>query len=165
MGLFSRKLWRFLLMFLTCFTSLSVLFSFLYWSPSSSLHMAFDSISSNINQVLLINPSANVFLMLSLETLRSIIRTGVPILVEVIDLVNSVIIFLSQMNLLWLLTFLLGFQTVILIVLLFWIYFFLLMLVFVLRWFSLHLEIVITLLSQFALTFHQIHNGMSRFIT
>ena len=62
--------------------------------------MAFDSISSNINQVLLINPSANVFLMLSLETLRSIIRTGVPILVEVIDLVNSVIIFLSQMNLL-----------------------------------------------------------------
>ena len=37
------------------------------------------------------------------------------------------------------LTFLLGFQTVILIVLLFWISFFLLMLVFVLQWLFLHL--------------------------
>ena len=45
------------------------------------------------------------------------------------------------------LTFLLGFQTVILIVLLFWIYLFLLTLVFVLQWFSLHWEILIMLLS------------------
>ena len=67
----------------------------------------------------------------------SIIRTGLPILVELIDLVNSVIIFLSQMTLPRWLTFLLGFQTVILIVLLFWIYLFLLMLVFVLQWLSL----------------------------
>ena len=51
---------------------------------------------------------------LSLETLTSIIRTGSPILVELIDLVNSVIIFLSQMTLLRWLTFLLGSQTVIL---------------------------------------------------
>ena len=48
---------------------------------------------------------------LSLETLTSIIRTGLPILVELIDLVNSVIIFLSQTTLLRWLTFLLGFQT------------------------------------------------------
>ena len=41
----------------------------------------------------------------------SIIRTGLPILVELIDLVNSVIIFLSQMTLLRWLTFLLGSQT------------------------------------------------------
>ena len=41
-----------------------------------------------------------------------IIRTGLPILVELIDLVNSVIIFLSQMSLLKWLTFLLGSQTV-----------------------------------------------------
>ena len=34
---------------------------------------------------------------LSLETLTSIIRTDLPILVELIDLVNPVIIFLSQM--------------------------------------------------------------------
>ena len=41
----------------------------------------------------------------------SIIRTGLPILVELIDLVNSVIICLSQMTLLKWLTFLCGFQT------------------------------------------------------
>ena len=61
---------------------------------------------------------------LSLEILTSIIRTDLPILVELIDLVNFVIIFLSQMTLLRYLTFLLGSQTVILIVMLFSIYFF-----------------------------------------
>ena len=75
-------------------------------------------------------------MLLSLETLASIIRTGLVILVELIDLVNFVITFLSQMTLLRWLTFLLGSQTVILIVLLFWIYFFLLTLVFVLQWLS-----------------------------
>ena len=68
------------------------------------------------------------------------------------------------MTLLRWLTFLLGSQTVILIVLLFWIYFFLLTLVFVLQWFSLHWEILIILLSQFPLTFQHIHNRMPCFI-
>ena len=36
-------------------------FFFLYRSPSSSLCMVFDSISSNIDEVLSINPSANTF--------------------------------------------------------------------------------------------------------
>ena len=99
-------------------------------------------------------------MFLSMETWTSIIRTGLPIVVELINLVNSVIIFLSQMTLLRWLTFLLGSQTVILIVLLFWIYFFLLMLVFVLQWLSLHWEILIMLLFQFPLTFHQIHYEM-----
>ena len=36
-------------------------FFFLYQSPSLSLCMVFDSISSNIDEVLSINPSANVF--------------------------------------------------------------------------------------------------------
>ena len=36
-------------------------FFFLYRSPSSSLFTVFDSISSNIDEVLSINPSANVF--------------------------------------------------------------------------------------------------------
>ena len=36
-------------------------FFFLYQSPSSLLCTVFDSISSNINEVLWINPSANVF--------------------------------------------------------------------------------------------------------
>ena len=43
------------------------------------------------------------------------------------------------------------------------IYFFHLMLVFVLPWLSLHWKILI-MLSQFPLTFHQIHNGMPHFI-
>ena len=100
---------------------------------------------------------------LFLDTFMSIITTGLPILVELIDLVNSVITFLSQMTLLRWLTFLLGSQTVILIVLLFWIYLFLLTLVFVLQWLSLHCEILI-MLFQFPLTFHHIHNGMPYFI-
>ena len=70
-------------------------------------------------------------LFLSLETLTSIIRTSLPTLVELIHLVNSVIIFLSQMTLLRWLTFLLGSLTMILIVLLFWICLFLLTLVIV----------------------------------
>ena len=45
-------------------------------------------------------------------------------MVELIDLANSVLIFLSQMALLRRLTFPLGSQTVILLVLLFWISFF-----------------------------------------
>ena len=36
-------------------------FFFLYRSPSSALCMAFDSVSSNIDEVLSINPSANAF--------------------------------------------------------------------------------------------------------
>ena len=106
----------------------------------------------------------HLLMFLSLETLMSIIRTGLRILVELIDLVNFVIIFLSQMTLLRWLTSLLGSQTMILIGLLFWIYFFPLTLVFVLQWLSLYWEIMIMLLSQFLLTFQLIHNGMPHFI-
>ena len=49
-------------------------------------------------------------MFLSLET-SYITRTGLPILVELIDLVNSVIMFLSQTTLLRWLTFVLGSQT------------------------------------------------------
>ena len=110
-------------------------FFFLYRSPSSALCTVFDSVSSNIMRF---SRSTHLLMFLSLETLMSIIRTGLLILVELIDLVNFVITFLSQMTLLRWLTFLLGSQTVILIVQLFWIYFFLLTLVFVLQWLSLH---------------------------
>ena len=94
-------------------------FFFLYPSLSLSLSTVSDSVSSNIDQVLSINP----LLFLSLETLTSIMRTGLPILVELINLVNSAIIFLPPMTLLTWVTFLLGSQTVILTVLLFWIFF------------------------------------------
>ena len=77
-GPIPRKLCRFLLMFFRLVLLHSVSdFFFLYRSHPSA-------ISSNIDEVLLINPSANVFL--SLETLMSIIRTGSPILVELINL-------------------------------------------------------------------------------
>ena len=59
-GFISRKLCRFLL-FLIGFTSLSYFF-FLYQSPSLSLCTVFYYISSNIDEVLSINPSANVFI-------------------------------------------------------------------------------------------------------
>ena len=65
------------------------------------------------------SPSTHLLMFLSLETLTSIIRTGLPILVELIHLVNYVITFLSQMTLLRWLTFLLVSLTVNLTVLLF----------------------------------------------
>ena len=73
-------------------------------------------------------------------------------------LINSVIIFLSQMTLLRWLTFLLRSLTVTLTVLLIWICFFILMLVFVLQWLSLHWKVLIMLLSQPQLTFEQTQN-------
>ena len=76
------------------------------------------------------SPSTHLLIRLSLETLISIIRIGLPILVELIDLVNSVIKCPYSDGI----TFLYISQTVILIVLLFWTYFFLLTLVFVLQW-------------------------------
>ena len=119
------------ILLLACFC-LSLLYSvsyffFLYQSPSLSFCMVLGSVSSNIDEVLSINPSANVFVFGDFNVHH---KDGLPILAELIDLVNSVIIFLPQMTG-WL-TFRLGSQTVILIVLLFWISFFLLMLVFVL---------------------------------
>ena len=56
----SRKLCRFLLIFLTSFTSLSVLLFFPPLITFVFIH-SFDSISSNIDEVLPIDPSANAF--------------------------------------------------------------------------------------------------------
>ena len=109
-------------------------------------------------------------MFLSLETLTSIIRTGWPILVQLTDTVNSVIILLSQMTLLRWLTFLIRSQTVILVVLPFWIYLFLVMLVFVLQQLSLHWEILISVSiespssSQQDSLFHHIAYHYSRLI-
>ena len=130
--------------------SVSYLF-FLYWSPFSLLSTVFDSISSNIDEVLFINPSANVFLFRDFSVhhkdwLTYSGGTGRPgELCYNFSISND----LPQMQL----TFLLGSLTVILTLLLFWIDLFLLLLVLVLQWFSLHWEIQIRLLSQFPLTF------------
>ena len=159
MGIISRKLSRFLLIFrrAQCLSSFSSIDQFLYLCAQFLIlfHLIYMRFSR----------STHLLMFLSLETLTSILRTGLPILVELIDWENSVIIFQSQMTLLGWLTFLVGSQTVILIVLLFWIHFFLLMLVFVLQWLPLHWEILVMLLSQFPSTFHQIHDRMPCFIS
>ena len=133
-------------------------FFFLYRSHTSYLCTVFDSISSNIDDVHSINPSANVFVF---GDLTSIIRTGFPILVELINLVNSSIISndLTQM---------VNFPT--------WIpncdsHSLALWDLFLSSDTSIPsamafppLEILIMLLSQLPLTFHQLHNRMLHFI-
>ena len=122
-------------MFSSGLTSLRVLLLFPLSITFFNFVTVFYSISSNIDEVLSINRSANIFVSGDFNVHH---KTGLAILVELIDLVSSVITFTSQMTLVRWLTFLLRSQTVILIVLLFWISFFLLMLVFVLQWLSLH---------------------------
>ena len=100
--------------------------------------------------------SAHLLLMcLSLEALTCIIRTGQPILVELVDLVNWFIIFPCKMILLTWLPFLLQFLTVTLRVLIFWIYFYPLMLKFVLQCFFLPLgnfnHVVVSVYNDFPL--------------
>ena len=133
----SRKLCKFLLMFLTGFTSfIQCLTSF----PSINYLLciyAWLLLLFNLTQMSF-SRSTHILMCLSFGTLMSIIRTGQCILVELIDLVNSVIIFLSHMTLLRWLIFLLGSPALTLTVLLFWIYLFLLILVFLLQWFCLH---------------------------
>ena len=90
----------FMKMFSTVFTSLSILLLFLLSITFFVLGTVFYVISSNIDQVLLFNPSANVFVTF----ITFIIRTVE--LVELIEIMNSVI--LSQMTLLRWLIFLLA---------------------------------------------------------
>ena len=54
--------------------SVSYFFFFLYRSPSSSLCTVFDSISSNIDEVLSVNTSADVFVFGDFNALMSIVR-------------------------------------------------------------------------------------------
>ena len=108
---------------------------FPYRSPSLPLCTVFDSILSNIDEVLSINPSDNVLVFGDCKVYHKDWLTysgGTDGPGELCY------IFLSQMTLLRWLTFLLGCLTVTLTVLLFWIYFYLLMLVFVLQWLSLY---------------------------
>ena len=72
-------------------------FFFLYRSPSSSLCTVFHSISSNIDEVLSINPSANGFVFGDFNIHH---KDWITYSMELIDMSISVIIFLSQMILL-----------------------------------------------------------------
>ena len=138
-----------LLRFLLCeknlddsFTSLSTSFS----SNNHLLHLCALFLILFYLTLIRISGSTHLLMCLSLETLMSIIRTGQPILVELIDLVNCNIFSISND-----LTQMTNFPTrniVFLTVLLFWIYLFLLTLVFVIQWLSISWEILM-LLSQF----------------
>ena len=88
-------------MFWTGFILLTVLLSTIYQPPSLSLCTVFDSISFNIDEVPLINPSA-VFVFGEFNVHH---KDWLPILVELNDLVNSALIFLSQTPLIrWLIS-------------------------------------------------------------
>ena len=126
MGLISRNLWGSYLCFrLTLLQSMSHFF-FINRSPSLSLCTVFDSILSNVDEVLSINPSANVFVFgeFNVDHKDWLTYSGGT------DRPGQLCYNFSQTTLLKWLTFLLGSQTVILIVQLFWIYLFLLTLVF-----------------------------------
>ena len=111
-------------------------FFFLYQSPSSSLCMVSDAISSNIDEVLSINPSANVFVFVDFNVHHTewLTYSGGT------DRPGE-----SQMTLPRWLNFLLRSLTLTLTVLLFWIYLFLLTLVFVVQRLSLQWGILIML--------------------
>ena len=136
-------------------------FFFLYQSPSMSLCTVFDSISSNIDEVLLINPSANVFVFggFNIHHKDWLTYSGGTDRPGELCYNFSISSDLTQI---------VNFPT--------WIpdcnshspahlHLFLLTLIFFLQWLSLHWEIMILLLSQFPLTFRQILSGMPRVIT
>ena len=114
----------------------SLSFFFLYWSPSFFLCTAFDAISSNIDEVLSINPSANVLFFgdFSVNHKDWLTYSGGTDTPDKLYCNFS----LFQINLLRWLTFLLGSLTVTLAVVFFWICLFLLTLVFVLQLLSFH---------------------------
>ena len=120
-------------------------FFFFYRSPSSSLCTVFYSVSSTIDEVLSINPSAYVFIFGDFNVHHKdwLTYSGGTDRSGELRPYSDLTVFS---------------------VLLVWIYFFLLMLVFVPQRLSLHWEILIMLLSQFPLTFHHIHNRMPSFI-
>ena len=121
-------------------------FFYLYWSSYSSLCSIFDAISSNIDEVLSINPFYN---MLVFGDFKVHHKDWLPYSGGTDR--TTLTIFLSKMILLRRLSFLLGSMTVILTVLFFCTYSSLLKLVFVLKYISIHWGILSRFLSQFPL--------------
>ena len=137
-------------MFSTDFTSFSIFF-FLYESPSSSLCTVFDAISSNIDEVLSINPSPNVFVFGGFNVHHKdwLTYSGATDRPGELCYNFSISYDLTQM-----VNFPIRIPGCDPHSPAFWIYLFLLTLVFVPQWLSLCWEILIMLLSQFPLTFH-----------
>ena len=158
-ALVSRKLCGFLLMFQLALLHSVFYFFFLCQLPSLSLCTVFDPISSNIDEVLWINQSANVFVFGDFNVLQKdwLTYSGGT------DRPDELFYNFSTPNDL---TRMFNFPTQIsdcdshnpaLL------HFFLLTLVIVLQWLSLHWEILL-LLSQFPLIVRQTQNEMLRFI-
>ena len=120
-------------------------FFFLYRSPLS-LCMVFDFVLCNIDEVLLINPSTNVFVFGDFNIHHEDWLTYTGATDKSRELCYN---FSISNDLTHMVDFPIRILTVILTVLLFWIYLFLLTLIFVLQWLSFHWEILIMLLSQF----------------
>ena len=139
-------------MFSIDFTSFSGLLSLSCIGHLLRLYVVSYAVSYNMDEVLSISPSANVFVFGDFNVHH---KDWLAYSSQLIEHVNSDIIFLFQLTLLRWLTFLLRSLTVTLTVLLFQIYSFLLTLAFGLQWLSLHWEILIMLLSPFPFTFHQ----------
>ena len=154
MGLIPRKLCDSYLCFRLALLHSGSYFFFLYQPPSLSLCTVFNSISSNIDEVLLINPSANVFVFGDFNVHHKdwlTYSSGTDRLgklcynFSISNDLTQMVTFLSLI--------------VTLKILLFWIYLFFLMLVFAPHW-----EVLIMLLSLFRLTFPHTLNGMPHFI-
>ena len=135
---------------------LAYVFEWLYFSQCLVCSSSVNYISSNTDDVLSINPSANLFVLGDFNVHHKdwLIYSGGTDRSG--ELCYSFYISYD-------ITQVVNFPTWI-TVLAFWISLFLLGLAFVLEWFSLYWEILIMLLSQFPLTFHHIHNRMPRFI-
>ena len=127
-------------MFSTCFISLSVLLIFSSINYLFCLYVFFYSISSNIDELLSISPSANVFVFGDFNFHPKDWLTFSGEDDKLGELCYNFSIFSILLR--WL-TFLLRFLTLNLTVLLFWISSFLLTLVFILQWLYFHLEILI----------------------
>ena len=144
-------------MFPTGFTSLSVLLLFAQSITFFVFVHGFDSVSSNIDEVLSINPSAKVFVFGDfnihhkdwLTFSGGTDRSGeLCYNSSISDDLTQIVTFPTQIPVC-------DSHSPALLDL------FLLTLVFVLQWLSLHWESLIMLLSQFSLTFHQIHYDYS----
>ena len=151
-------------MFSTGFTSLTALHFVLYRPPSSSLCMVFDSISFNIDEVLSIHPSANMFVFGDFNVHHKdwLTYSGGT------DRSCKLCYNFSNSNKL---TQIANFPTRIPdcnsqcpALLDLFLCFFLLKLVFALQWLSFYWEILIMLLSQSPLTFRHTQSGIPRFI-
>ena len=133
------------------------------WNHGSlSLPKVFDSISSNIDEFLSINPSANAFVFGDINVPHTDWLTYSGGTDGTGELCYNFSISNDHTQMVDFPTWIPDCDSHSLAVLDF--FFFFLMLVFVLQWLSLHWEILIMLLSQFPLTFYQFHNGMPCFI-